>query len=256
MNRYEFTYSCHTQFQASVHWHFFHLRCMPVVHACQRLERASLEFVPEAHLLHGTDAWGNSVQYGSILDSHRQFSYCSQGVVQTDDYLIPQAQVAGIYRVPTRLTSTHDAMLQLYSGVPDHGSPMQQAEFLCAQVHAWMAYCPHTTQNTTTAVQAFQQRQGVCQDYAHILLALCRWRGIAARYVNGFLLGEGETHAWVEVWHQGAWYGLDPTHNRIIRTGYIKLAHGRDAADCPVNRGVFRGFTQQDTQIKVIVKEV
>ena len=80
--------------------------------------------------------------------------------------------------------------------------------------------------------------------------------GIGARYVCGFMQGEGVTHAWVEVYCNGYWLALDPTHNRKIEYGYIKLAQGRDAADCPVNRGVFTGSAIQTTHVEVIVEEV
>ena len=69
-------------------------------------------------------------------------------------------------------------------------------------------------------------------------------------------MGEGATHAWVEVYDGEAWCGLDPTNRQIIEYGYLKIAHGRDAADCPVNRGVFRGVAQQQTEVCVRVHEL
>lgn len=119
-----------------------------------------------------------------------------------------------------------------------------------------MCYSPGSTQIDTTAIEVFQQRKGVCQDYAHILIAMCRACGIPARYVNGFMQGVGVTHAWVEVLVNGEWRGIDPTNNRLIEYGYIKLAHGRDAMDCRVNRGVFTGNATEQTEIRVIVEEL
>lgn len=78
---------------------------------------------------------------------------------------------------------------------------------------------------------------------------------MAARYVNGFMQGIGLTHAWVEVHDGKAWHGIDPTNNRLIEYGYVKLSHGRDALDCPVNRGVFTGMASQQVEIRVIVEE-
>lgn len=89
------------------------------------------------------------------------------------------------------------------------------------------------------AYEAYALKKGVCQDYAHLMLCLMREFNIPCRYVNGFIEGEGQTHAWFDVLVDGYWHGFDPTHNRKIEYGYISLAHGRDAADCSVSRGVF-----------------
>ena len=115
------------------------------------------------------------------------------------------------------------------------------------KLHQDLSYEKGVTTFQTTAEEAMKLKKGVCQDYAHILIACLRQLGIPARYVCGLLLGEGATHAWVEVYDGEAWCGLDPTNRQIIEYGYLKIAHGRDAADCPVNRGVFRGVAQQQT---------
>ncbi len=96
---------------------------------------------------------------------------------------------------------------------------------------------------------------GVCQDYAHILLSLLHDRGFSARYVTGFLLGEGETHAWVEVLEGGKWYGLDPTMGKRVDDGYIRIGVGRDGRDSRVNKGVLCGGGPHTQKIAVRVKE-
>ena len=107
-----------------------------------------------------------------------------------------------------------------------------------------------------TAGEAFALGCGVCQDYAHILIALCRAKGIAARYVAGMIFGEGATHAWVEIYDNGIWHGLDPTQNKRIDDGYIKLAQGRDSRDCQLNRGVFCGTAIQQQNIYVTLEDL
>ena len=256
MKHFQYTYRCSTMFSRSVSWHFFHLRCVPCRNECQQLQQQSLAIEPRESLSTDFDAWGNAIQYGSIIEPHQQFTYMSKGTVALAPYLIPARQAEGVYCVPSALTVCDGALVEAGGSVQVIGSPLYQALELSAQVFRLMNYCPNSTANSTTAAQSFEQRQGVCQDYAHILLALCRQRGLAARYVNGFISGQGQTHAWIEVWSQGAWHGIDPTHNRLIDTGYIKIAHGRDAADCAVNRGTFRGFATQHTDISVIVEEL
>ena len=87
------------------------------------------------------------------------------------------------------------------------------------------------------------------------MTAVLRYMGIPARYVNGLMIGEGYTHAWVEVYGENGWYGLDPTNTLHIDDYYIKLAHGRDYGDCPVDQGIFWGDAAQSQDIYVNVEE-
>ena len=104
--------------------------------------------------------------------------------------------------------------------------------------------------------EALLQGKGVCQDFAHTMLAMCRIFGIAARYVSGFMEGEGYTHAWIEYYHLGSWFGFDPTHNRPADPGYIKLSHGRDYNDCAIDKGVFKGLAQQEMEVYLRVEQI
>ena len=83
-----------------------------------------------------------------------------------------------------------------------------------------------------------------------------RYLGIPARYVNGLMIGEGYTHAWVEAYLEDGWYGFDPTNNLHIDDYYIKLAHGRDYRDCTVDKGCFLGSAAQKQKIYVNVEEI
>ena len=112
-------------------------------------------------------------------------------------------------------------------------------------MQARLTYTPGVTGVSTTAAQAFALGQGVCQDYAHVYLALARLCGLSARYVNGLPEGEGASHAWCEVWLDGVWTGIDPTRSRWADEGYIRFGIGRDFTDCPMERGVFVGAANQ-----------
>lgn len=89
----------------------------------------------------------------------------------------------------------------------------------------------------------------VCQDYVHIFLSLLRLNHIRCRYVAGLAFSCGETHAWVEIYDGKSWIGMDPTHNCLIGDQYIKLCHGRDFADCPIERGIYRGNVSSTQEI-------
>jgi transglutaminase-like putative cysteine protease len=120
------------------------------------------------------------------------------------------------------------------------------AHRISSWVHGTMRYRPDVTDVGTTAAEAFALGRGVCQDYAHVMLAVCRLRGLAARYVSGHLVGEGGTHAWVEVLvsdpgqpDQTRIVAFDPTHDREAGVNYLTVAVGRDYADVAPTSGTF-----------------
>lgn len=108
----------------------------------------------------------------------------------------------------------------------------------------------------TSAEEAWALGKGVCQDYAHILIALCHLSDIPARYVTGMMVGEGHSHAWVEILDHGHWYALDPTNNCIAADTYIKIGHGRTAKDCMINKGIIKGGGSQHQTVTVRVEEL
>jgi transglutaminase-like putative cysteine protease len=144
---------------------------------------------------------------------------------------------------PTRLTAPDDAIASLLAGC-DGRDPAQ----ICAHVHRALTYEYGITDVHTTAAEALSGGRGVCQDYAHLMLAACHVVGMPARYVSGHLLGEGGSHAWVEVlrhhdgrsaeWVAEAW---DPTHCRRTDVRYITIATGRDYRDVAPMSGTFDG---------------
>ena len=190
------------------------------------------------------------------MGAHDLFVFISCGEVELSRYCLMGSKPDTIYTLPSSLTGATAEMIDyLKKKNFDSDSPLYIAEFLMHQMYEKMEYRKGATNVSTSAREAFESGKGVCQDFAHILIAMCRQCGIFARYVNGFMAGEGETHAWVEIWDNGFWYGFDPTNNCRIDYGYIKLAHGRDAADCPVNRGIFTGNAIQHSEIRVRVEE-
>lgn len=120
---------------------------------------------------------------------------------------------------------------------------LELADVVCSAVHAHMRYEFGHTSVETTAAQAWAGGVGVCQDYAHIMLAICRRLGLPSRYVSGHLVGEGATHAWVDVLvptTDGAAaraIAFDPTHNRRVGMNYLTIAAGRDYLDVAPTSG-------------------
>jgi transglutaminase-like putative cysteine protease len=154
---------------------------------------------------------------------------------------------------PTRLTAASDRLRALARGVgAQPGTPEQRAERVCEAVHSAITYADGVTSVQTTAAEALARGRGVCQDFAHVMLALCHLVGLPARYVSGHLLGQGGTHAWVEVVvpeahgevpeAQGAVaIAFDPCNGRRAGSGYVTVATGRDYADVAPTSGSYVG---------------
>lgn len=124
------------------------------------------------------------------------------------------------------------------------------AERACAWTHQALTYEYGVTSVRTSAAAALAGGKGVCQDYAHVMLALCRAAGLPARYVSGHMVGEGGSHAWVEVvvsdpseraTGRAVAVAFDPTHNRRASQGYFTVAVGRDYDHVAPTSGTFEG---------------
>ena len=124
-------------------------------------------------------------------------------------------------------------------------------------VHGRMAYEPQTTHVHTQAREALAEGRGVCQDFAHVMIGLCRAAQIPARYVSGYLATQraGGTHAWTEVFIPSVgWVALDPTHNSQPGETYVKIATGRDYNDVPPLRGTYRGTQERTMEVAVEIR--
>jgi transglutaminase-like putative cysteine protease len=140
---------------------------------------------------------------------------------------------------------------------------------LMHRLHAEFEYRSASTQIDTPLAQAFAQRSGVCQDFAHLLAGALRAWGLPVRYVSGYLLthppeggaalqGADATHAWVQVWVPGTegvgadgWLDLDPTNDRVPGSGHVRMAVGRDFGDVTPLRGVIRGGGRHTLSVAV-----
>jgi transglutaminase-like putative cysteine protease len=158
------------------------------------------------------------------------------------------------------------------------GRPLADAaQDLMQRIHRHMTYESLSTEVSTPALQALTQRKGVCQDFAHIMVACCRAMGLPARYVSGYLLtqplpgqprliGSDASHAWASVYcpaatdsgevdrqRPGVWLDFDPTNDRAPGEDYVTLATGRDFLDVSPMRGVIRGGARHALNVAVTV---
>ena len=153
---------------------------------------------------------------------------------------------------PTRLTRADRALARAARELAGPGGPLGFAERACTWTRSALAYQWGVTSVRTTAAQARTGGVGVCQDYAHVMLAVCRAAGVPARYVSGHLVGEGGSHAWVEVVMPdpdadperpaaAVAVAFDPTHDRRAGWGYVTVAVGRDYTDVAPTSGCYEG---------------
>ena len=256
-----FSYIMELDFSEPVQNHQFTLRMIPQSDDRQQILELRTDIEPQCELEEGEDAFGNRYVYGYIENMHQRFRVEVHGVaaVNSDRQLISDKPMIALapYRFPSQYTRAGNKLKEYYE-MYGPGEGEGELDFACRllhQIYQDMEYVQGVTDIHTTAEQAFAGRQGVCQDYAHIMIALCRMADIPSRYVVGMMQGEGYSHAWVEVCIDGRWYGMDPTNDKRVDDTYVKLSHGRDYQDCIVNRGVFRGYGTQTQTVSAIVQE-
>lgn len=237
--------------------HHFTLRCFPLTDIRQQVSNESIEIYPKQYSSTQTDSFGNRCIYGTADKAHNYFAVDVNGEagVDKDRYVTEEPHKTGLFKYQTELTKPGECINGFYRKIKKSGRGLETARYFMDKLFDNFAYETGATCVDTTAEQAFAIGKGVCQDYAHILLSLCRLEKIPCRYTAGMMIGEGATHAWVEVYDSGVWHPLDPTHNCAVDENYIKISSGRDAKDCAINQGVFIGGGKQKQEISVKVVE-
>lgn len=258
MKKLHFLYEIELEFDRGVSNHRFLLRVKPMETARQQVEEFDCHISPQTLVCQVEDGFGNRGFAGTLHEPHDHLRVKAEGVVRIQDVCTDGFHP--MYRYPSQYT-VPDADIRMFLKETKEmlDGPVETLEglmFLMNRLYGRFVYVPGATSIKTTAAEAFAGGRGVCQDYAHVFISLCRLAGVPARYVAGMLLGEGATHAWVEVWTGAVWRGLDPTHNCLVDDNYIKLTHGRDFADGAVDKGCFLGGAFQTQRIYVKVEEV
>jgi len=223
------------------------------------------------------DYWGTLVSVFDITDPHESLTIRAQAMVETGQGLadaaparLPWAELRAQtasgrlleFLMPTPLTTvTPDVAATVVDAVRD-ADPAQAATEIAARVRAQVSYMAGATGVRTNAQEAWDQGQGVCQDMAHLTVALLREAGLPARYVSGYLHADpsaepgqtavGESHAWVEYW-AGSWLPCDPTSGAPVRERHIVVARGRDYTDIPPLKGIYHGAPTSSLDVTVEV---
>ena len=202
--------------------------------------------------------FGSRRIYGCIDSPHTDFTIAVSGKVKTGleifEEFCEDPLESAVFRVQSGLTQPGPAIRAFHDSLDLCGSAYDRALAIRKAVHEAFSYQPGATSAHESGEDAFARKQGVCQDYAHVMLSLLRMEGIPARYVTGMLVGEGASHAWVEALCGNWWYGVDPANDLLVDDSYIWVSCGRDSADCAIIRGTFLGWAVQMQREQVIVK--
>ena len=239
----------------------------------QNLMVARLETVPATRAYKYTDYWGTEVNAFDLHTPHTELKVVAASVVETTEYRRSRWTTATWARgAVCRVRSTYAEYLEWTSYVPKHRSwpgrhglrkgrtPSETVLAMSKWVHDTLKYQRGTTGVHSSAIDAWQAGEGVCQDYAHLTLAMLRAVGIPARYVSGYLhtkpdaaVGEtvvGESHAWIEAW-TGDWWGFDPTNDIPIAHRHVWVATGRDYGDVSPLKGIYSGGAATAIEVTV-----
>lgn len=256
MKKLHFRYNMDLNFSHEIREHHLILHLRPMELPGQGLTSFAFRTFPEADVCEVQDKIGSRYLSCMIKAPHDYVRVTAEGTVERSEEKETVFHPIFCYpSVYTRMNEEMQSFAETLLSKTVEREPLKLALILMDQMQEHMTYVPGSTDIKTTAQEAFGNGQGVCQDYAHILTALCRYAKIPARYVAGMMIGEGVTHAWTEIWDGRYWQGLDPTHNCPAGERYIKLNHGRDFADAAVDRGCFLGKSGQKQMISISVYE-
>ena len=261
------------------------VRMQPRSEGAQRCLRFELGIDPRGRVLGYRDYLGNSIHHFDVPGRHGQLTVTARAHVQVDapptlPECLPDQAWAIVdawtddgdhwdFRHPSRFAVWNEPLVDYAVGLGRAAErahdPLTTVRQVMAAVHEDFEYVPKSTRVDSPIDEALAARKGVCQDFAHVMIAIVRRLGLPARYVSGYIatreLGDraglvtSATHAWVEVLLPDiGWAGFDPTNNTEAGVRHIRVAIGRDYADVPPTRGVFKGQSASQLAVSVDVK--
>jgi transglutaminase-like putative cysteine protease len=250
------------------------VRLGPLTDATQRWDRFQLSVSPSGSVRQFVDGFGNRTHLVTVGKPHRTLEVTTRSELSTTlenpfappgkspralspseeiDFLSPSPLVPALPEFRAMLAA---------QGWVDRESTFERVRTLSKVVHETFTYQRDVTNVSTTVGEVMRLRTGVCQDFAHVLIGLCRAAGVPARYVSGYTVadlppgGQGRreqaSHAWVEAYTTThGWRGLDATNDVVVGEAHVKIAIGRDYADVSPTRGSFRGNAAQRLGVTV-----
>jgi transglutaminase-like putative cysteine protease len=255
------------------------VRIQPRSEGNQRCLDFRLYTSPRTHIMTYRGEFGNRVHYFDIPNFHSQLTITAEAQVDASvPTLLPEALSEQAWNELDALTADGeywDTLMPSHFATPSEllyelahelavrrrADPLTALRDLNGAIYRTFDYSPKTTRVDSPIDEALHLRQGVCQDFAHIMITLARHLQIPCRYVSGYLYQQGRSqerstndamHAWVEAYlPELGWVGFDPTNNTLADERHVRVAVGRDYADVPPTRGVFRGKAESELAVTV-----
>jgi transglutaminase-like putative cysteine protease len=284
--RFDIRYRCRFTYDQLVRESQNELRACPASDEHQQLVSYRVQTIPSSRVLSYTDWFGTRVDAFGVREPHLVLDVVAEATVETSPRPLltvdpriealaepgfADAHVEYLERTPhadwDKEVATEAERQASLAGTGVVGRVLAIHRF----VRSHLTYAPGSTYVGVDVDQVYGRGQGVCQDFAHLAIALCRAIGIPARYVSGYLFtvddatgGDGagdavrvQTHAWFEAAIPGfGWLALDPTNGLEVGPRHVKIGHGRDYDDVPPLRGVFAGTVAHDLEVTVDIRRL
>ncbi len=249
--------------------------------ADQHVERFDLRLAPTGHVRRYRDGFANTAHLLTQTRPHSFLQVIAESEVLTqlaDPFQLPPAPPPPLN--PMELADGLDAspLVPRLPAVAEMAAPFRTPEpvdvfavvrSMSEMIHRDFTYRQGVTDVNSSIEHIVEERQGVCQDFTHLLIGLCRALDIPARYTSGYIVvnGNGDTsgptrgsdasHAWVEAFTPThGWRGFDPTNNLVANDRYVKIAIGRDYRDVPPTRGTYQGGGTERLTVAVTVRAI
>lgn len=286
--RFNIHHRTHYRYAGEASESFMEVRLRPADTPFQKVLSHRLEIVPQCNVHDYQDYFGNTVHNFSIIRRHRELLIDSFAALETAAKTASPAALAVTISEARQIFRSEK--LRLYEFLNPSPAITLDAEILAEArkqfssrnelgksvkalnhwIHEEFSYVTGSTKIDTPVPTVMEMRQGVCQDFAQVMIAILRSAEIPARYVMGYietdsqksaakpsrrrkkLVGAAESHAWVEVGMPGGeWWPLDPTNDCVAGERHVKIAAGRDYLDCTPTKGVFKGTYTQALAVSV-----
>jgi transglutaminase-like putative cysteine protease len=247
------------------------VRMEPISDDHQSVRSFQLKIDPFVEVYRYLDGFGNRVHHFNVLRSTGVIRVIAASVVEThpqprhlegerstypltEEHLSLAALPFLGLRGPTRYTPRLQPLLDTLQ--PAAGMPIDElmtavAGYICSHFE----YATDVTLASSPIDDTLTVNKGVCQDFAHLMIAIMRSYGVPTRYVSGYIHRpdkDSQSHAWCEVWlPESGWCGIDPTNNQVVNDHFVKVAVGRDFTDVSPNKGVYRGRASEEISVRV-----
>ncbi len=279
MSRYKIVHTTGFKYHGEVAASYNELRLLPARDDSQLVFSTNLEVSPQGALHEYLDYFGTRSVMFEVLEPHSELTITSTSTVELRSHITPApgldwsdlaSEIVSSLELTDSVTQTKRTqppadLAKFTKKLSEKLTPHETALAVCQKVYESMEYKHGVTGVHSVAAEAWSNKIGVCQDFAHVTLGALRAVGIPARYVSGYLhptkepkIGVkaiGESHAWVE-WWAGSWFAFDPTNDVDVSDRHVVVGRGRDYDDVPPLRGVYAGPFNSELFVTVeITKE-